>query len=344
MVRTLVRSLFALVVILVANQRSYGQCGEILEHGIFNITATDTLETKTKILINWLSQTTLDSQEKAVNTGAALGVPIQGVPFQANGHMDAQEWRNYQAHLQSLNLSDEATLNAFKQVVITADQGIVNAWSKCTTEGKGVPHAVVEVNYDPKKFLVHLTYSPNGRPYSAVIDDFSIRPETVHCEPAIYTYWFWHSEIGSQGKILNCSRQSATDDIQLSGNTEKGPLKARLAGFVPPSKEPPKPAAVSTECRKGSFPPDAIDAGYNIGDQHVWYIKCDVNGTVTEAYWKSCVYTNGTACSHINPRPEKTGPCGKDNKSACIWFQTNDGNYKVITGTYTYIPDALPPK
>jgi hypothetical protein len=30
--------------------------------------------------------------------------------------------------------------------------------------------------------------------------------------------------------------------------------------------------------------------------------------------------------------------CPDDPKVACIYYQTNDGNFKVIHGSYTYLP------
>jgi hypothetical protein len=344
-----VRWLPTLVLVLfLVPQRALSQtdCGQILEHGVFNVTSTDSLQIKTKTFINWLSQSSFDSYQKAVDTGGALGIPIEGIPIQVSGFFKASDWHNYQASLQKLDFSDEKNLDAFKQVVIAADQGIVAAWTTCVLNKKGEAHAAIEVNYDPKQFVVRLNYTPNGPPPSDKISDFTIVPATVVCKPSIYTYWFWHTYIESQGMILNCTRQSDSDAIQITGNTEKGAITAKLGGIVPPpTVVAPKVDPVtelSGTCAKNTFPPprgDAIPNGYNIGDQEVWHIKCPVKGTVTSATYVSCVYSNNSPCSHINARPELTGPCPDDPKAACITFQTNDGNFKVVKGTYTYTPD-----
>jgi len=337
-----------LLVFVMAPHRTYCQteCGEILEHGIFNISSTDSLQIRTKVFINWLSQSSLDSYQKALDTGGSLGIPIEDIPVNISGYERASDWHNYQASLQKLDFSDERNLDAFKKVVIAADQGIVSAWTTCVLNKAGEAHAAIEVNSDPRQFLVLLDYTPKGPPNSDEITDFAISPATVTCTPRIYTYWFWHTYIESQGIILNCTRQLESDAVQITGNSLKGPLKAKLGGISsPPPIAPPRPPAepVTTSCSKSTFGPpagDAISDGYKIGDQDVWHFKCPVDGTVTSVTYVSCVYSNGSACSHINPRPEKTGQCPGEPRMACVTWQTNDGNYKVVTARITYIPDS----
>lgn len=322
-------------------------CGQILEHGVFDITTTDSLKIRTETFVNWLSQSSFDSYKKAMDSGGALGIPIEDIPVQISGFLKFSDWHDYQSAMQKLDFSDEKNLEAFKQVVINADQGLVNAWTTCILNNKGAAHAAIEVNSDPKQFVVHLSYTPNGPPPAAKITDFAIQPSTVTCREKIYTSWFWHTYIESQGMILNCTRQSQTDAVQITGNTMKGPITAKLPGIALVNLAGPSiidlPKEATGKCSQNTFPPPrgkAIDNGYSIDYQEVWHIKCPAGGKVLSANYISCAFSDGRPCSHINPRPELTGPCDDDPKAACITFQTNNGDFKIVTGTYTYIPDA----
>jgi hypothetical protein len=83
----------------------------------------------------------------------------------------------------------------------------------------------------------------------------------------------------------------------------------------------------------------AVDDHKRIGDQDMFHIRCDASGPVTYARYDSCAFAGGEVCSHINPRNEQSGYCADDPKSACIYYQTNNGDFKVIHGVYTYVPD-----
>jgi hypothetical protein len=84
----------------------------------------------------------------------------------------------------------------------------------------------------------------------------------------------------------------------------------------------------------------AINDHERIGDQDVFHIRCPSPGAVASARFTSCTYAGGERCSHINPRDERSGACTDDPKVACIFYQTNDGNFKVIHGVITYIADG----
>jgi hypothetical protein len=83
----------------------------------------------------------------------------------------------------------------------------------------------------------------------------------------------------------------------------------------------------------------AVDDHERIGDQDVFHIRCSSPGAVTSARFASCNFAGGEPCSHINPRNERSGPCAGEPKVACIYYQTNDGNFKVIHGMFSYTLD-----
>jgi hypothetical protein len=231
---------FILAFALVCSPARAQDCNAILEHGIFDKTTTDSLRIRTQTLINWLSQTTFTSFSQARDAGLKIGFPIDGIPVELGGYDREKEWSQYQASLQTLDISDTKILDEFHQTVDAADHAIVNAWQVCILNNKGISHAVVEMNDDPKKFTLLLVYDAVGEPYKAKILDFSIAPETAVCQPTISTHWYWHDDIPTGGRILNCNRQSASDAIQITGNTEKGPLSAKLPGVVPAVAPPEK--------------------------------------------------------------------------------------------------------
>jgi hypothetical protein len=84
----------------------------------------------------------------------------------------------------------------------------------------------------------------------------------------------------------------------------------------------------------------AVDDRERIGDQDVFHIRCPSPGPVTSASYVSCNFAGGEPCSHINPRNERSGPCSGEPRVACIYYQTNDGNFKVIHGVFSFVPDA----
>ena len=84
----------------------------------------------------------------------------------------------------------------------------------------------------------------------------------------------------------------------------------------------------------------AINDHERIGDQDVFHITCSSPGEVTSAHFASCAFAGGEPCSHINARNERSGACLNNPKAACIYYQTNDGNFKVIHGVFTYTVDT----
>jgi hypothetical protein len=104
-----------------------------------------------------------------------------------------------------------------------------------------------------------------------------------------------------------------------------------------PAPKPEEPKELSKACDVDTG--HAINDHERIGDQDVFHIRCAAPGAVTYARYDSCAYAGGERCSHINPRNERSKACADDPKAACIYYQTNDGNFKVIHGVYTYIPD-----
>jgi hypothetical protein len=214
------------------------ECGQILEHGVFNTTTTYSLSFRTQTLINWLSQSTFESFGQAKDAAANLGFEIGGIPFELGGHSRETDWHNYQSYLQTLNFSDEKTLQQFSQVLTAADAAIVDAWKSCILNNKGVSHAVAEMSYDPKVFTINLIYDPEGPPAEATITSFTITPSSVECDPPVHTTYGFRTSIPSSQLILHCTRKSASDAVQVTGNTLKGPLSAKLPGVMPPSGGP----------------------------------------------------------------------------------------------------------
>ncbi|MFY9804548.1 MAG: hypothetical protein WA211_12430 [Candidatus Acidiferrales bacterium] len=246
-------------------------CSQIFEHGIFNTASTDSLELRTRSFVNWLSQSTFVSYGATLDAARRLGFSIDGLPLQIGGHARASDWRNYQASLQTLDMSDKRNLARFSQIVDAADQGIAKAWQACLLTSKGVSHAVIELSYDPFKFKVRLMYDAVGALPSTKILDFTLTPDSAACTPPIHS----DTTLQSSGLVLNCMRQSASDAIRITGNTDKGPLLAELPGLTPPSLvatkllEPPlgPPPGGCTADNKGNR---SIDKKTQDGNQPVY--------------------------------------------------------------------------
>ncbi len=206
-------------------------CSLIVKHGIFNASPTGSLEVSTRTFVNWLSESTFDSYAKALDTGRKLGFALDDIPLQIGGHARASDWRNYQASLQTLDLSDKRNLVKLSRVVNSADQGMVKAWQTCALNSKGVAHAAIELSYEPLRFTVRLVYDAVGAPSAGKIVDFTITPNTATCSPKVTS----HTTLEASGLILNCTRQLTSDAIQISGNTDKGALLAELPNLTAPS-------------------------------------------------------------------------------------------------------------
>ena len=98
-------------------------------------------------------------------------------------------------------------------------------------------------------------------------------------------------------------------------------------------------AALQRNCDINTSDSRNVNDNKRIGDQDLFHIRCSTPGKVLTATYNSCNWAGGEVCTHINARNELSGPCKDDPKSACIYYQTNDGNFKVIHGTYTYMPE-----
>ena len=275
----LVRTVLGLLFALSCTSRIVADdCSQILEHGIFNKISTDSLSTKTHTLINWLSQSTFESYGQAKDSAAKIGFAIEGIPIELGGHSRETDWRNYQATLQTLSFSDLKTLDQFSQTVVSADKGIVDAWTACITERPGVSHAVIVSSYDPRVFTIELIYQMVGTPPTAKINNFTVTPSTVHCTPRVGT----GSEITSSSIIMACSRHSATDAIQVTGNTSKGPISAKLPGLTPPAPTPPIPIDQLVVVNAENVPTD-----FKLGNT-IQHRGCSCDGT--EVYFPDGPY------------------------------------------------------
>jgi len=84
----------------------------------------------------------------------------------------------------------------------------------------------------------------------------------------------------------------------------------------------------------------AVNDHERIGDQDVFHIRCPSPGPVTSARFTSCNFAGGEQCSHINPRNERSGACAGEPRVACIYYQTNDGNFKVVHGVFSFTPNT----
>ena len=133
--------------------------------------------------------------------------------------------------MQTLDLSDKRNLDKFSQVVNSADEGMAKAWQICTLNGKGVAHAAIELSHEPLEFTVRLVYDAVGAPSAAKIVDFTITPNTATCSPEVTS----HTALEASGLILNCTRESTSDAVQITGNTDKGALSAELPNLTAPS-------------------------------------------------------------------------------------------------------------
>jgi hypothetical protein len=105
---------------------------------------------------------------------------------------------------------------------------------------------------------------------------------------------------------------------------------------------PPVPTPLSGTCDINKNDVRNVDDHKRIGDQDLFHILCSAPGNVISAKYEGCNWAGGERCSHINARNELSGPCSDSPMTACIFYQTNDGNFKVIHGSYTYAP--TPPK
>lgn len=206
-------------------------CSQIFEHGIFNAAPSSSLELKTRTFVNWLSQSSFDSYATALDSARQLGFSLDAIPAQIGSHQRASDWRNYQASMQTLDMSDKRNLARFTQVVDAAGRAMAKASQTCLSNTKGAAHAVIELTYDPFKFKVRLTYDATDAPASISIRDFTITPDSATCTPTP----LHDTTLESSGLRFNCTRQSYSDPIQISANTDKGPLLAKIPGLTPPS-------------------------------------------------------------------------------------------------------------
>jgi hypothetical protein len=215
---------------------AFGQgCSQLAQHGVFNTASNDSDSLKTQALINWISQNSFESYDQAKESAAKLGFSIDVLPVALGGHSRETDWHGYQAYLQTLDFNDPQTLGQFSQTVKSADKGLSEAFTDCISSRSGVVHAVIEWSHDPKLFTIKLIYQPVGPPPEAVILNFVVTPSTVVCSPKIRR----GSVITEHGIILNCTRRSPTDTVQVTGSTNKGPLSVKLSGLTPSVETPP---------------------------------------------------------------------------------------------------------
>jgi hypothetical protein len=136
-------------------------------------------------------------------------------------------------------------------------------------------------------------------------------------------------------KLYNFTCQCGSTEI-LARNTVVG----QAPGYKFHCEIPVAQGPQSKECAIDTN--HAINDHERIGDQDVFHIRCPSPGAVTSARFTSCTFAGGEQCSHINARNERSGACAGEPKVACIYYQTNDGNFKVIHGVFSYTPDPPP--
>jgi hypothetical protein len=204
-------------------------------------------------------------------------------------------------------------------------------------------------------------YQFSGRVSEADSSALPIRQAKISLEGAdarapVYTdsegtfvFTLVHPKTGYERLVVNADGHE-TYDLNISGNLEHVHPDIRLrrnGAGVALGATPGQTADGSGDgigpnwfiCRVATqHDPNLIDDNFNIGDQHVFHTRCKapVNRVVTEVQYLGCVWSDNTPCTHINPRPERSGPCQDDAHFGCLSFQTNDGNYKVISAKITY--------
>jgi hypothetical protein len=137
-------------------------CKQILEHGVFMRSNTDSLRIRTQPLLNWFSQSTFENYGQASEAGGKLGFSLDSLPISLSGHNRNTSWHDYQATLQTLDFSDSKVLEQFSNAIDQADRAIVAAWQTCILNARGTPHAAIGQTYDPRVFSVNLIYDPVG--------------------------------------------------------------------------------------------------------------------------------------------------------------------------------------
>jgi hypothetical protein len=207
-------------------------CSPIVAHGLWDHSDWINSTKRTQAFLNWLSQDTFDKFQNAKDVGGQIGVPIDDIPVAIDGHDREKEWHEYQSSLRTLQDGSE-TFNRFQQLVVDkADPGIIAAWSACTANSRGFTQILVEQGFDARQFTVKLTYDPVGPPPFARVASFDISPPTVVCKPSIKPVWWWFApKIKSEGKIFNCTRSTLEAAVQVTGNTSKGTIQAKLPGL-----------------------------------------------------------------------------------------------------------------
>jgi hypothetical protein len=99
----------------------------------------------------------------------------------------------------------------------------------------------------------------------------------------------------------------------------------------------PKTASIIEEsCSTSSVHQERGNPAEDNSQQEVYFVRCKAKGAVTAVRWGGCTYMGGNACLSINKRDDLSRPCADDANAACVYYQTNDGNAKLIYGTYWY--------
>jgi hypothetical protein len=96
-------------------------------------------------------------------------------------------------------------------------------------------------------------------------------------------------------------------------------------------------------CHFTNGDPHNVNEGGKMMQMSGFHLRCPAPGVVLEASYEKCEYLEKQPCQNTLPRDEISSPCPDDPRVACIYYLTNDGNYKTIYGKYKYMPDPPPP-
>lgn len=222
-------------------------CSLLLQHGIYDITSSETSLETASSFAGWFCDQRFYESREAEKFGASIGFPFKGAPVKFGFDSESQNWEQWYTNFCASVRQDDTLKLKVRNHLQSVSSVLVDGYNECLNNYDGL-HVWLERTFDPRRFRVAAKYRPPSSegPQTATIDRMSPSPN-VNCDQPLLDL-----EVGPQERRISCMR---TDDnpiditINQSSQPPRGAASLVLpAVWNPPPKPPSPPAEAACRC------------------------------------------------------------------------------------------------
>jgi hypothetical protein len=192
--------------------KTFGQdCSQILQHGIYNYTATDFYNDRIKSFVNWFKNENIQTYQQAKSSSFDATIPIDDITVGLGYGKGESAFSQLKQFIESYGSQSESEKTKFAQVLQSIEPKIIDAWNNCIQiASKGQVVLWVEPTAAANTFDLCAMYNDIGTGPRTVGElDFDIDPSRIKVNNSVF---FNSNKKINKNKPINSSvlRQAIT--------------------------------------------------------------------------------------------------------------------------------------